>query len=128
MSSEQASGVLAAGNKDAAPIAVSVSRQWLILVLVQMSTLAFGLAVTATNVVVPQIRGALSLTQEEGAWIVTMFLVAAAVATPLTGWLAGRLGWRRFMVSTLLGFTVSSLACGLAQSFEALLGARAAQG
>ena len=110
MSSEQPAGSLDAGGKDATPIPVSVPRQWLILVLVQVSTLAFGVAVTATNVVVPQIRGALSLTQEEGAWIVTMFLVAAAVATPLTGWLAGRLGWRRFMVITMFGFTLASLA------------------
>jgi DHA2 family multidrug resistance protein len=128
MSSEANTDVLDVGGSDVDPIPVSASRQWLILLLVQMSTLAFGIAVTATNVVVPQIRGALSLTQEEGAWIVTMFLVAAAVATPLTGWLAGRLGWRRFMVITLVGFTLSSLACGFAQSFEALLGARAAQG
>jgi DHA2 family multidrug resistance protein len=108
--------------------AAETSRRWWILVLVQISTLTFGIAVTATNVVVPQIRGALSLTQEEGAWIVTLFLVAAAVATPLTGWLAGRLGWRRFMVITLSGFTLSSLACGLAGSLEALLAARVAQG
>ena len=73
MSSEQAAGVLDAGDKDADPIPVSVSRQWLILLLVQVSTLAFGVAVTATNVVVPQIRGALSLTQEEGAWISRCF-------------------------------------------------------
>ncbi len=128
MSSEQAADVVDVGVKDADPIPVSASRRWLILLLVQVSTLAFGIAVTATNVVVPQIRGALSLTQEEGAWIVTMFLVAAAVATPMTGWLAGRLGWRRFMVIALLGFTLSSLACGLAESFEALLFARAVQG
>jgi MFS transporter, DHA2 family, multidrug resistance protein len=128
MSSETSTRVLDVGGSDADPIPVSASRQWLILLLVQVSTLAFGVAVTATNVVVPQIRGALSLSQEEGAWIVTMFLVAAAVATPMTGWLAGRLGWRRFMVITLLGFTLSSLACGLAASFEALLVARAAQG
>jgi len=126
MSSE--TSVLDVGVSDVDPIPVGASRQWLILLLVQVSTLAFGIAVTATNVVVPQIRGALSLTQEEGAWIVTMFLVAAAVGTPMTGWLAGRLGWRRFMVATLLGFTLSSLACGLAESFEALLVARAAQG
>jgi MFS transporter, DHA2 family, multidrug resistance protein len=103
-------------------------RRWWILVLVQISTLTFGIAITATNVVVPQIRGALALTQEEGAWIVTLFLVAAAVATPLTGWLAGRLGWRRLMVATLAGFTLSSLACGLAGSLETLLAARVAQG
>jgi MFS transporter, DHA2 family, multidrug resistance protein len=109
-------------------IPAAASRRWWILLLVQLSTLTFGIAITATNVVVPQIRGALSLTQEEGAWIVTLFLVASAVATPVTGWLAGRLGWRRFMVITLAGFTLSSLACGLAGSLEALLAARVAQG
>ena len=46
----------------------------------------------------------------------------------MTGWLAGWLGWRRFMVTTLIGFTLSSLACGLAGTFEVLLVARAAQG
>jgi DHA2 family multidrug resistance protein len=111
-----------------AAIDVGPLRRRLILLLVQVSTLTFGIAITATNVVVPQIRGALSLTQEEGAWIVTLFLVAAAVMTPLTGWLAGRLGWRRFMVLTMSGFTLSSLACGLAASFEMLLAARVAQG
>ncbi|MCW5620817.1 MAG: DHA2 family efflux MFS transporter permease subunit [Burkholderiales bacterium] len=116
---------------DAAPATPDTAldpKRWWILLLVQISTLAFGIAITSTNVVVPQIRGALSLTQEEGAWIVTLFLVAAAVATPLTGWLAARLGWRRFMVIALAGFTLSSLACGLATSLETLLLARVAQG
>jgi len=111
--------------EDAAPLN---PRRWWILLVVQISTLAFGIAITSTNVVVPQIRGALSLTTEESAWIVTLFLAAAAVATPLTGWLAGKLGWRRFMVTTLAGFTLSSLACGLATSLETLLLARVAQG
>lgn len=104
------------------------SRRWWILVLVQVSTLLNGMAITATNVVLPQVRGTLSLSQDEAAWTVTLFLVAAAVATPLTGWLAGRLGWRRFSVATLIGFTLASLGCGLANSFEALLAARIAQG
>jgi MFS transporter, DHA2 family, multidrug resistance protein len=127
MSTQETLGVLD-DARDHRPAAASAPRRWWILLLVQVSTLAFGVAITATNVVIPQIRGALSLTQDEGAWIVTLFLVAAAVATPLTGWLAGRLGWRRFMVTALLGFTVSSLACGLADSLEALLVARVAQG
>ncbi|HZR03676.1 MAG TPA: DHA2 family efflux MFS transporter permease subunit [Burkholderiales bacterium] len=109
-------------------ITVSSGRRKLILLLVQTSTLLFGVAVTTANVVVPQIRGALSLTTEEGAWIVTLFLVAAAVATPMTGWLAGKLGWRRFMVTACAGFTLASLACGLANSIETLLLARVAQG
>jgi DHA2 family multidrug resistance protein len=124
-----APGTLLVDAAEAAqPTQAAAPRRWWILLLVQISTLTFGIAITATNVVVPQIRGALSLTQEEGAWIVTLFLVAAAVATPLTGWLAGRLGWRRLMVTALAGFTLSSLACGLAGSLEALLAARVAQG
>jgi DHA2 family multidrug resistance protein len=115
-------------GRQADPTRVTTPRRWWILLLVQISTLSFGIAITSTNVVVPQIRGALSLTHEEGAWIVTLFLVAAAVATPLTGWLAGKFGWRRFMVTALAGFTFSSLACGLADSLETLLFARVAQG
>ena len=103
-------------------------RQWLVLLLVQVTTLTFGMTITATNVVLPQIRGALSATQDQVAWIVTLYLVAAAVATPLTGWLSGRLGWRRFMTGTLVGFTIASFLCGLAGSLETLLMARVAQG
>ena len=53
-------------------------RQWLVLILVQMVTLTFGMTITATNVVLPQVRGALSATQDQVAWIVTLYLVAAA--------------------------------------------------
>lgn len=103
-------------------------RQWLVLLLVQVVTLTFGMSITATNVVLPQIRGSLSATQDQAAWIVTLFLVAAAVGTPLTGWFAGRLGWRRFMVLTMIGFTLATFMCGLSGSLEALLVARVAQG
>ncbi|MFN0040251.1 MAG: DHA2 family efflux MFS transporter permease subunit [Burkholderiales bacterium] len=128
MSSAQEATADAHDGRNAGPTQINTARRWWILLLVQVSTLSFGIAITSTNVVVPQIRGALSLTQEEGAWIVTLFLAAAAVGTPLTGWLAAKLGWRRFMVATLAGFTLSSLACGLADSLEVLLLARVAQG
>lgn len=104
------------------------SHRWAVLFLVQISTLVFGMAITATTVVLPHIRGALSVNQDQASWIVTLFLVAAAVATPMTGWLAGKFGWRRFMVTALVGFTLSSIACGLAESLEILLLARVAQG
>jgi len=112
----------------AAPRFLFTAEQWLVLLLVQVTTLTFGMTITATNVVLPQIRGALSATQDQIAWIVTLYLVAAAVTTPLTGWLSGRFGWRRFMTGTLVGFSVSSLLCGLAGSLETLLMARVAQG
>ena len=84
MGNAQASAVDDPDGGKADPTRVTTSRRWWILLLVQVSTLSFGIAITATNVVVPQIRGALSLTHDEGAWIVTLFLAAAAVATPLT--------------------------------------------
>ncbi|HEU0215328.1 MAG TPA: DHA2 family efflux MFS transporter permease subunit [Stellaceae bacterium] len=103
-------------------------RQWLILLSVQLSSLLFGMTITLANVVLPQIRGALSATHDEIAWVVTLNLVATAVATPTTGWLASRLGWRGVMFGGVAGFTLFSLLCGLANSLETLVLYRVGQG
>jgi DHA2 family multidrug resistance protein len=103
-------------------------RQWLILLMVQLSNLLFGMTITLANLVLPQIRGTFSATQDEISWVITLNLVATAVATPMTGWLASRLGWRNLMFFTVLGFTTSSFLCGLANSLETLVLARIAQG
>ncbi len=103
-------------------------RHWLILLTVQVTTLTFGMTITAANVVLPQIKGALSATPDQIAWVVTFNLVATAVATPLTGWLAGTLGWRRLLFASLSGFTVFSALCGFADSLEALVLFRVGQG
>ena len=103
-------------------------RQLLVIVMVQIVTLTFGMTITAANVVLPQMRGAFSASQDQIALVVTFFLVAAAVGTPLTGWMAGKLGWRWFMASTTIGFTVSSGLCGLAPNLETLVFLRVAQG
>ncbi|MGE0225909.1 MAG: DHA2 family efflux MFS transporter permease subunit [Acetobacteraceae bacterium] len=103
-------------------------RQWLILLMVQLSTLLFGMTITLANVVLPQIRGALSATQDEISWVITFNLVATAIATPMTGWLSNRLGWRNMMLFSLAGFTVSSFLCGLATSLESLILFRIGQG
>ena len=81
-------------------------KLWLILLMVQLSNMLFGMTITIANVVLPQkMRGTMSASQDEASWAITLNLVAAAVATPLTGWLAGRLGWRKLMFGTILGFT-----------------------
>src|SRR5438067_12588964 len=87
------------------------ARQWLILLTVQISTLLFGMTITLANVVLPQIRGALSATQDEIAWVITLNLVATAVATPMTGWLARWLGWRNVMFFCVVGFSACSFLC-----------------
>ncbi len=103
-------------------------RQWLILLMVQLANMLFGMTITLANLVLPQMRGNLSATQEEISWVITLNLVATAVATPMTGWLSSRLGWRNLMFFTVLGFTVTSLLCGIANSLESLILARIAQG
>jgi MFS transporter, DHA2 family, multidrug resistance protein len=103
-------------------------RQWLILLMVQLSNLLFGMTITVANLVLPQIRGTFSATQDEISWVITLNLVATAVATPLTGWVSSRIGWRNIMFFTVLGFTVSSFLCGVAGNLDALIGARVAQG
>ncbi|MEZ5855336.1 MAG: DHA2 family efflux MFS transporter permease subunit [Hyphomicrobiaceae bacterium] len=103
-------------------------RMWLILLMVQLSNMLFGMTITLANLVLPQVRGTLSATQDEISWVITLNLVATAVATPLTGWLASRVGWRNMMFFTVLGFTISSLFCGIANSLETLIVARVAQG
>ena len=103
-------------------------RQWLILLMVQLSNLLFGMTITLANLVLPQVRGTFSATQDEISWVITLNLVATAVATPMTGWLSSRLGWRNLMFSTVLGFTISSFLCGIANSLETLILARVTQG
>src|SRR5215831_13008683 len=103
-------------------------KQWLTLLMVQLANMLFGMTITLANLVLPQVRGTLSATQDEIAWVITLNLVATAVATPMTGWLSSRLGWRNLMFGTVLGFTVSSFLCGMANSLETLILARVAQG
>lgn len=104
------------------------AMQWLVLATVQTSTLLFGMTITIANVVLPQMRGTLSATQDEISWVITFNLIATAVATPMSGWLANRLGWRRLMLVTLAGFAVSSFLCGIANSLESLILFRVMQG
>lgn len=103
-------------------------RQWLILLTVQVTTLLFGMSVTVANVVLPQIQGAMSATQDQVAWVVTFNIVASAIGTPLTGWLSNRFGWRNVLFSALIGFTITTTLCGLATSLEFLVLARFGQG
>lgn len=116
---------------DAVPqggISSLTGQQWLIMGMVALANMLFNMTITLANLVLPQIRGTLSATQDEIAWVITLNLVATAIATPLTAWLAGRLGWRNMMLCTVGGFTFASLLCGLATSLETLILARVLQG
>jgi DHA2 family multidrug resistance protein len=100
----------------------------LVLATCTAVTFLYSMSLTAANVSLPQIQGALSATHDQIAWVVTSNLVATAVVTPLSGWLAARFGWRRLCSGCVIGFGLATLGCGLAGSFEVLVLWRAQQG
>ncbi len=100
----------------------------MILATVSVATALYAMTITIANVVLPQMQGTLSVTQDQISWTVTFNILATAVATPITGWLIGRFGRRRLMLYAVLGFTVASILCGAANSLEALVIYRIAQG
>lgn len=86
------------------------------------------LDVSIANVSIPTIAGYLGVSAENGTWIITSFAVSNAIAVPISGWLARRVGEVRLFVACTLLFTLLSWVCGLAFSFPMLLVARALQG
>jgi MFS transporter, DHA2 family, multidrug resistance protein len=102
-------------------------RRWL-TVVVMMATIMQALDGTIANVALPDIQGSLSATQEQVAWVITSYIVSAAIATPLAGFCAVRFGVRRILVSSVIGFTIASMLCGAAQSLPQLVLFRALQG
>ncbi|HYD07292.1 MAG TPA: DHA2 family efflux MFS transporter permease subunit, partial [Reyranella sp.] len=80
------------------------------------------------STLLPQMQGTMSATQDEIAWAMTFNILATAVMTPMTGWLAARFGRRETMVWSVFCFTVTTLMCGLADSLEALVAWRVLQG
>ena len=107
---------------------LTVFRQVMLLVSLSLGTLIFGMAMTVVNVILPQIQGSLSATQDQVAWVVTFHIIAVAIATPLTGWMSGRLGRRRFMMLSIAGFTITTVLCGASSSLLELVIWRVAQG
>jgi len=88
----------------------------------------YAMALTIANVSLPQMQGSLSATQDEIAWVVTFNLIATACGTPLTGWLAGRLGARLVIILALAIFTAASFLCGIATGLNELVFYRVLQG
>lgn len=100
----------------------------LVLLTVSVCTMLYALTLTIVNVILPQLQGALSATPDQVAWVVTLNVIATAVATPATGWFVSKWGQRKVMLWAVAGFSVSSLACAFADSLVSLLIYRIAQG
>ena len=99
-----------------------------ITVCVILATLMQALDTTIANVALPYIQGSVSATQDQIGWVLTSYLVAAAIMTPTTGFLAGRFGLKRVFLVSVAGFTVASMLCGLSQSLVEIVLFRVLQG
>lgn len=101
---------------------------WLIAMAVMLATFLEVLDTSVANVALPNMAGSMASSLDEATWVLTSYLVANAIVLPMTGWLSGFFGRKRFlMVSTLL-FTLASAACGMATSMSWLIFARILQG
>ena len=95
---------------------------------VMLATLMQALDTTIANVALPEMQGALAASQDQVAWVLTSYIVASAILTPITGWLAGRFGRRRVLVVSVAGFTFASLLCGIANGIGEMVLFRLLQG
>ncbi len=101
---------------------------WVVAVAVAVPTFMEVLDTTITNVSMNHMAGSLAASQEEITWVLTSYLIANGIVLPISGWLAGALGRKRFFMLCIAGFTLASLACGLATSLPQLIFFRLIQG
>src|SRR5579871_831994 len=103
-------------------------RRWILVVGVMSATLLQVLDATIVNVALPTIQGNLGANFDEGAWVVTGYIIAAVIVIPLTPWLQQTFGRKQYYVAAIAGFTITSALCGLSTSLSELVFFRILQG
>ena len=111
-----------------ATIQTTPLERMLITACVMMATIMQALDTTIANVALPYMQGSLSATLDQVSWVLTSYIVAAAIMTAPTGWLALRFGRKRLLIVCAAGFTLASMLCGVAQSIEQMVLFRLLQG
>ena len=105
-----------------------ISNPWLIAISVMLATFMEVLDTSIAAVALPYIAGSLSATNNQATWVLTSYLVANAIVLPASGWFSLKFGRKRFLITCIVIFTVSSFLCGAATSLAIILVARAVQG
>ena len=100
----------------------------LMIVGVMAASLLQILDTTIANVALPHMQSSLGATVDTVTWVLTSYIIASAVALPITGWLADRIGARRLFIGSVAGFIFASMLCGLAQNLGEMVAFRALQG
>ena len=106
----------------------TVPNRGLITACVMAATLMQTLDTTIVNVALPYMQGSLAAAPDQITWVLTSYLVSAAVVMPLTGYLSLRLGRRRLLLFAIVGFAISSAMCGLSWSLDMMVFFRVLQG
>ena len=114
----------AAADRDFQPVA----NKGAITVSVMLATIMQVLDTTIANVALPHMQGSLNAAQDTITWVLTSYIVAAAIMTPVTGWLSDRIGRKQLFLASIAGFTIASLACGIATSLPEMVLYRLFQG
>jgi DHA2 family multidrug resistance protein len=99
-----------------------------ITISIMLATIMQAIDTTIANVALPHIQGSLSAAQDQITWVLISYIVAAAIMTPLTGWLAGAFGIKRVFLISVAGFTAASVLCGMAESLAQIVLFRLLQG
>jgi DHA2 family multidrug resistance protein len=111
-----------------APSAVPGLRRNMVTICAMTATIMQALDTTIANVALPYMQGSLSASQDQINWVLTSYIVAAAIMTAPVGWIANRFGRKRIFIICSAGFTVASVMCGLAQDIEQMVLFRLLQG
>src|ERR1700723_430843 len=111
-----------------APVELPKHTKVAITICVILATLMQALDTTIANAALPYMQGSVSASQDEIAWVLASYIVAAAIMTPPTGYLTSRFGLKRLFLVSIAGFTIASILCGMAQSLLQIVLFRILQG
>ena len=103
-------------------------QRLIVTVGVMTAVLLQVLDTTIANVALPHMQASLGATQESINWVLTSYIIASAIALPMSGWLADRVGRKRLLLISVVGFTIASTLCAMATSLVEMVGFRAIQG
>ena len=110
------------------PSAVPGLRRNMVTICAMTATIMQALDTTIANVALPYMQGTLSASQDQINWVLTSYIVAAAIMTAPVGWIANRFGRKRIFIICSGGFTIASVLCGLAQDINQMVLFRLLQG
>jgi DHA2 family multidrug resistance protein len=107
---------------------IEPARKNIVTFAVMLATIIQVLDTTIANVALPHMQGSLLATQDQVAWVLTSYIVASAIMTLPTGWMAGRYGRKTVLTFCVAGFTLASVLCGIATSLDQMVLFRLLQG